>query len=96
MPPQGPRMQGVRRGLATKSAKIALAVYEEGTVHELAKALKEVLGDMETATEDQPQAVASAPVQLVMCKLMEITGSGSRVEKGRVNELVRLCREAAQ
>ena len=94
--PQGPRMQGVRRGLATKAAKVALAAFEEGSVHDLAKALKEVLGDMETATEDQPQAVASAPVQLIMCKLMETTGSGARVEKGRVDELIRICREAAQ
>lgn len=92
----GPRMQGVRRGLATKAAKVALAVFEEGSIHDLAKALKEVLGDMETATEDQPQAVASAPVQLIMCKLMETTGSGKRVEQGRVDELVRLCLEATQ
>jgi hypothetical protein len=88
-------MQGVRRGLATKSAKIALAVYEEGGVHDLVKALREVLTDMETATENQPQAVSSAPVQLVMAKLMEAIGVGVAMDPGLVEQHKRVCREVA-
>lgn len=91
---RGPRMDAVRRGLMTKSARTALIIDAEASHNEAAKALPAVISDMETATEDPIQAIQSAPVKLIMAHLIKMTGF-TPIPTDQVDAWRRICREAS-